>query len=475
MLPVGPTGYGGSPYSALSAFAGSPALVSVDRLLADGLLARADVGPQGGGTGALQEAGAAERHALLRRAFAAFGHAGGGAGAAALDAFRERERAWLPDFALFRALKRAHGEREWTRWPEALRDRDPAALATARLELADEIAFAEFEQLRFAEDWAALRAAARTRGIGLIGDLPIFVAHDSADVWQHRELFHLDGAGAPTVVAGVPPDYFSATGQRWGNPLYRWKRLARSGYGWWIARFRSELARFDAVRIDHFIGFQRYWQVPVSEATAARGRWMKGPGAPLFRALGAALGGRLPLIAEDLGAVTPAVTALRRQFRLPGIKIFQFAFGTDPQAPSFLPHNYPRRSVAYTGTHDNDTAAGWFFDAGGPGTPRSAEQTERERRALLRYLGTDDVRDIHWRMIRAVLQSVANLAVIPMQDLLGLGSEARMNRPGTLSGNWSWRLPPGAPDAALALRLAGLLETYGRRWGRPALPEHVPG
>jgi 4-alpha-glucanotransferase len=352
---------------------------------------------------------------------------------------------------------------QWTRWEPAVRDRVPEALAEARAEHADEIAYVRFQQWRFADDWRALRAYAHARGVGLIGDIPIFVAHDSADVWQHRELYHLGEDGEPTLVAGVPPDYFSASGQRWGNPLYRWDRLRADGYTWWVERFRAMLAEFDAVRLDHFIGFQRYWAIPASERTAIGGTWKKGPGTHFFRELRAALGidGELPLIAEDLGLVTPAVHALRDRFRLPGTKILQFAFGTDPQASDFKPHNYGRRAVAYTGTHDNDTVAGWFHDRGS-GT-RSADQTEVERRAALRYLGSDgDASDIHWKMIRAVASSVANLVVVPVQDLLGLGSEARMNRPGTERGNWSWRLPRGALTPELAARLRDLGATYGR-------------
>jgi len=391
---------------------------------------------------------------------------------AAWDTFRRRDHdpaftlfcteaaPWLEDFALYRALKGAHGEMHWTRWEPDIRDRAPEALARARAAFADEMAYVRFQQWRFATDWRALRAYAHQRGIGLIGDLPIFVAHDSADVWEHRELFRLDEAGEPTLVAGVPPDYFSATGQRWGNPLYRWKRLRATGYAWWIDRFRAALATFDVVRLDHFIAFQRYWEIPVAESTAVKGRWMKGPGAHFFRAVRDALG-ELPLIAEDLGAVTPAVRALRDRFSLPGIKILQFAFGTDPNARDFLPHNYPRRSVAYTGTHDNDTVVGWFHDPGS-GT-RSPAQTEIERRATLHYLGSEaDPSEIHWKMIRAVMASVANVAIVPAQDLLGLGTEARMNRPGTQRGNWGWRLAAGALDARLAARLRELAVTYER-------------
>ena len=454
MLPVGPTGYGNSPYSAQSAFAGNPSLVSVERLVADGLLGPGDRRPVSDDR--------------LEKAFHAVLEAGG------LDdpdfvRFAGEASDWLDDFALYRAIKSAHGKVQWTRWPAPLRDRHPDALAKFRADHREEIDFQRFVQWRFFRDWQMLRAYAHERGVALIGDLPIFLAHDSADVWLNRGQFYLDEAGEPTLVAGVPPDYFSATGQRWGNPLYRWAEMRATGYAWWIARFRSTLALFDAVRLDHFIGYTRYWAIPAREPTAMKGRWRPAPGARFFRAVGDALG-ELPLIAEDLGLVTPAVESLRRRFAFPGIKLLQFAFGTDPQGPSFLPHNYPRDAVAYTGTHDNDTTCGWFFDPGS-GT-RSPEQTARERRAALRYLGApddddarDDGRGIHWRMIRAIMASVANVAVVPAQDLLGLGSEARMNHPGTTTGNWSFRLQPGALTPAIAARLRDLTETYGR--GRP--------
>jgi 4-alpha-glucanotransferase len=449
MLPVGPPGYGNSPYSAESAFAGSPALISIDRLVDDGLLSAAQRGQP--------------RGELLRAAFAAF-RAGGGSPEA--EHFVAASRAWLDDYALYRAIKRSHGDRQWTLWPGELRDREPRALAEAGAALADELAFAHFVQWRFAKDWRALRAYAHARGVGLIGDIPIFVAHDSADVWQHRDLFTLDEAtGEPALVAGVPPDYFSATGQRWGNPLYRWDRMRADGFAWWIARFRATLGAFDALRLDHFIGFARYWEIAAHEATAVNGHWREGPGVPFFAAVREALGD-LPLIAEDLGAMTPEVHALRDRFELPGIKVLQFAFGTDPSAPDFIPHNYPRRAVVYTGTHDNDTTWGWFHDPGSGS--RSPAQTERERQAALHYMGAgpDGANDIHWRMIRLMLMSVANVAIIPVQDLLGLGSEARMNRPGVEQGNWSFRVAPGALTPALGARLRDLTLTYGR--GRAA-------
>jgi 4-alpha-glucanotransferase len=451
MLPVGPTGYANSPYSAQSAFAGNPALVAIDRLIDDGLLAAADRG---------------KRHEeALRAAFAAFRTGGGDRDS---RTFAAAAAPWLDDFALYRAIKRAHGETQWTLWPAPLRDRNPRALAEARKTFADEIAFVRFVQWRFARDWRALRDHAHARGVGLIGDIPIFMAHDSADVWKTRDLYHLKRSGEAALIAGVPPDYFSETGQRWGNPLYRWDRMRRRGYSWWIERFRATLAAFDAVRLDHFIGFSRYWAIPGDEPTAINGRWRRGPGAHFFMAVRRALRAtHLPLIAEDLGVVTPAVKALRDAFELPGIKILQFAFGTDPNAPDFLPHNYPRNAVVYTGTHDNDTTAGWFHDPGS-GT-RSAEQTEKERRAALVYLGHDPseppetaAHDIHWQMIRMVLMSVGNVAIVPAQDLLGLGSASRMNRPGTDQGNWAFRLEPGALTPALAARLRSLCVTYDR-------------
>ena len=443
MLPVGPTGYGNSPYSTESAFAGNPMLISLDRLVEDGLLPAAHR--------------ARPRGEQLRTAFAAFNDAGGDPD---LETYRAEARGWLEDFALYRALKGAHGEQQWTRWPAGLRDRDPRTLDEARATFAEEIAYVRFLEWRFSRDFRALRGYAHERGVALIGDIPIFMAHDSADVWQHRELFTLDeSTGEPSLVAGVPPDYFSETGQRWGNPLYRWDRMRQEGFAWWIERFRAMFAEFDAIRLDHFIGFHRYWEIPGEEATAVNGHWREGPGAAFFDAVTAALG-ELPLIAEDLGAVTLEVKALRDRFGMPGIKVLQFAFGTDASASDFLPHNYPRRAVVYTGTHDNDTTAGWFHDPGSGS--RNPAQVEKERRTALRYLGADDAHDIHWRMIRMILMSVANVAITPVQDLLGLGSEARMNRPGSARGNWSFRLAPNALTGELAARLRELTEIYGR-------------
>jgi 4-alpha-glucanotransferase len=459
MLPVGPPGYRDSPYAAESAFAGNPLFVSLEDLAADGLLDREEVS-RGGPVRTDRVDYDATRVHRLRLLSLAFDRWRTSGNDAAYDRFVAWSAPWLEDFALFRALKRAHGGVQWTRWAPALKTRERGALEAARRAHAREIELEKFIQYRFFTQWAALRGYANKRGVGLIGDLPIMMAHDSADIWQRPDLFFLDDEGEPTAVAGVPPDYFSSTGQRWGNPLYRWKRMRKDGYAWWTDRLRMMMHRFDAIRIDHFIGFQRYWRIPADLPTAIGGRWMRGPRAPFFTAMKKALGD-LPLIAEDLGAATPAVFALRDRFRFPGIKVLQFAFGNDVHADSFLPHNYPRRAVVYTGTHDNDTVVGWFQDQGGAASTRTPAETEAEREHALRYLGSTG-KDIHWDMIRAAYASVASLAVIPMQDVLGLGSEARMNQPATEIGNWTWRVPEGAWTPALADRLSLFARTYGR-------------
>jgi 4-alpha-glucanotransferase len=460
MLPVAPCGNGNSPYSAQSAFAGNPLLIALEPLVERGWLAASELADTRALPSERVDYAASEgyRSQCLRRAFERARRT------LDLQLFREQHRSWLDDYALFRALKHTHADAEWNAWPAALRDRDPHALANARREHADEIEFRCFEQYLFDEQWNALRGYAHARGVSLIGDIPIFLAYDSADVWQHRELFHLDAQGRPKVVSGVPPDYFSETGQRWGNPLYRWDVLRERGYQFWIDRIRTTLARFDVIRLDHFIGFHRYWEIPASEETAVNGRWCAGPGSDLFAALARELG-TLPLIAEDLGAVTPEVKALRDEFALPGMRILQFAFGADNSANDFLPHNYPRRTVVYTGTHDNDTIVGWFEareELAGQASSRSPEQVATEQRAVLRYLGAADGGNVHWDMIRLCLMSVADTAIFPLQDILGLGSEARMNRPGQAAGNWEWRSSADAISSEAAERLADLTRCYER-------------
>jgi len=458
MLPVVPIGEGNSPYSGRSAFAGSPLLIDLLALAREGLLDEPAPPPPFPPERVDYRAAVAYRDEQLRRAFAAFQRK---RKPHSYRAFRERAGGWLDDFALFSALRAASGGQPWSRWEREVRLRRPAALARARRDLALEVELHLFQQWVFDEQWGSFKRHCNDLGVALVGDVPFFVAYDSADVWAHRELFELDGEGQPTVVAGVPPDFFSETGQLWGNPQYRWPAIAKRRYRWWVDRFEHALARFDAIRLDHFIGFYRTWHVPAGAPTAERGTWVAGPSDDLFRAVKRALRReRLPFIAEDLGLVTPEVRALRDRFELPGTRLLQFAFGEDLQAHDFRPHNYPRRAAAYTGTHDNDTIVGWFFDRGG--RERTARQTEVERRNALAYLGLREPDEIHWQLIRCVHASVANLAIIPMQDVLGLGAEARMNRPGTAAGNWEWRMREGAFDERVRARLQEISALYDR-------------
>ncbi len=377
------------------------------------------------------------------------------------EAFCNANERWLDDFALFMALKQDRDGAAWTHWDPALRSRDRAALAQARQKFADRITIQKFLQFAFFAQWRDLREYAQARGVRIMGDLPIYVAHDSADVWTNPQYFHLDDEGNPFVVAGVPPDYFSATGQLWGNPIYRWDVLARDGYAWWLDRLRATFKMVDIIRLDHFRGLEAYWEVPASERTAVKGRWVKGPGPALFRAAQNAFG-ELPLVAENLGVITPEVEALRKEFGFPGMSILQFAFGNDPQAPTFRPHNYPRDLVAYSGTHDCDTTVGWWTSSGRGESTRSDEDIRAEREFAKKYLNTDG-RDIHWVFIRALAASVADTVLIPLQDVLGLGTQARMNQPATLGGNWRWRYGEKMLTPEIAQRLRGLTELFDRR------------
>ncbi len=451
VLPLGPTGYGNSPYAARSAFAGNPLLISLEQLRDDGLLDDADLGdcPEFSLDTVEFDAVAAWKLDRLRRAYGRTLAPGNAAWQEQLAGFSVANSDWLDDYALFMALREAHAGVSWSEWGEAIRARRPEALQAAQRDLADELAFQQFLQFVFAAQWQAVKEYANDRGIQIMGDLPIFVAYDSADVWGHPELFTLDSEGRPLVVAGVPPDYFSATGQRWGNPLYRWDALQQSGYRWWIERFRVQLRAVDMLRIDHFRGFEQCWEIPAERDTAEHGRWVTGPGAELFRAVEATLGA-LPLVAEDLGIITPAVEALRRELGLPGMRVLQFAFGDDARNP-YLPHNYQRDTVVYTGTHDNDTTAGWF-----------AAASEQERRAVQTYLARDGS-DIAHDLIRLAYASVASTAIVPLQDVLGAGSEARMNLPGRAEGNWAWRYRSEALQQSHSAWLAGMVETFGRK------------
>jgi 4-alpha-glucanotransferase len=462
VLPLGPTGYGDSPYQCLSAFAGNHLLIDLPALVEANLLERRHLDLATRGTGDHVDFGdvIATHEPLLALAAERFEELARPPEREAFDGFARANASWLDDFALFMAVKGAHGGAPWTEWAEPIARRDPRAVVEWRQRLDRDVRTWRFAQFSFHRQWAHLRQHCHALDIRILGDLPIFVAHDSADVWAHPDLFHLDPDGSPTVVAGVPPDYFSATGQLWGNPIYRWERLAADGYRWWIERFRSALSLVDMVRVDHFRGFESYWEIPGGATTARNGRWMKGPGAALFDAVQDALG-ELPIVAENLGVITPDVEALRGRFGFPGMAILQFAFGTDPQAPTFRPHNYTRDTVAFTGTHDNDTTVGWWTGAGAGHSTRTGQEISSEREYARRYLNTDGP-DIHWDFIRAVTASVARLSIVPMQDVLGLGSEARMNAPGRPTGNWRWRMRPLATFDASSQRLRQLSEMYER-------------
>lgn len=461
VLPLGPTGFGDSPYQALGAFAGNPMLVSPERLLEDGLLTPAEEAQARAPGGGPIDYGVAipRRAALLRHVGERFAGRASAGLRRDLEDFRERRAGWLPDLALFLALKAAHGGAAWHTWEPELAARTRPALARSAASLAGDVEGQVVTQFLFDRQCRALRAHCHQRRVTLMGDLPIYVAHDSAEVWARRDLFQLDQGGAPVSMAGVPPDYFSATGQLWGNPLYRWDDRLDACAGFMAERARAALAWVDELRLDHFRGFEAYWSIPAGALTAASGAWRPGPGSALLDRLEHEVG-RLPFVAENLGVITPAVEALRHRYGLPGMAILQFAFGTDDQAPVFRPHRYERDLVAYTGTHDNDTVAGWWASAGGDST-RSAEDVQREKDLARRYLDTDG-REIHWVLLRALQASVAATAVAPVQDVLGLGSEARMNRPGTTAGNWRWRLAPGQLTPALASRLGELAGLFDR-------------
>jgi len=451
ILPLYAPGPGNSPYSATSTFAGNEWLISPDLLVDDSLLE----------TEELEEAEAlpADRVAygelipwkkrLLRTAFERFRSQQPPDLMQELAMFRDAHSEWLEDFALFLALKRDQGGAPWFDWPRPLAHREPRAIEDWRGGHADQVEMVIFCQYLFFRQWAEVRRAADDAGVRILGDLPIFVALDSADVWAHPELFLLDDERRPTVVAGVPPDYFSRTGQLWGNPLYDWSRMASRGYAWWIDRMRHALSMADALRLDHFRGFQAYWEVPAGAKVASGGRWVPGPGRELFEALRAAFGG-LPLVAEDLGEITDDVIALRKQVGLPGMAILQFGFSPNPRS-TFIPYALERDVVVYTGTHDNNTTAGWYHDDAG----------DDERDLLRRYVGTDGS-EIHWDMIRLAMASVADLAIVPHQDLAGLGSDCRMNTPGVGDGNWEFRILPWTLKGEIQERLADLIRVFGR-------------
>ena len=464
ILPLGPTGYGNSPYQSTSSFAGNSLLIDVDDLARRGWLAHQAIlhDPRLPIDYVDFDAVTVLKEGSLRLAYEGFRAKGFDP---KFEEFITANTSWLDDFVFYQALKDVHAGHPWYEWEPELVERAPAAMAAWRERLAEGIRYHEFVQYTFEIQWQELRAACQRRGLMVIGDLPIFVAHDSADVWANPELFYLDKRGQPLVVAGVPPDYFSETGQLWGNPLYRWDAHAADDYAWWAARLRFLLGRVDIVRIDHFRGFEAYWEIPAGSTTAAAGKWVEGPGSKFFDAMRRRLG-NLPVIAEDLGLITPGVEALRDEFTLPGMRVLQFGFGPDSGSEKHLPHRFLPHCVVYTGTHDNDTTKGWFTSTD-VATTQSWEEIESERAYARRYL--DSAGDeIHWDMIRVAFSSVADTAVIPLQDILGLDSRARMNLPGKAEGNWQWRFQKGQLDRQAQDRYAELTALYSRWNG--ALP-----
>lgn len=461
VLPLGPTGYGDSPYQGLSVFAGNPLLISPQRLVEMGLLSLDELKtePTLPSDRVDYEGVKAFKAKVLKKAYDNYLLASDPTVCASFEQFCSAEGWWLDDWGLYRALKDANEERAWYDWEPELANREEQALTRVRENLAVEINAHKFYQFLFFTQWSSVKSQCHDRGISIIGDVPIFVAHDSVDVWAHPELFKLDDSKNPRVVAGVPPDFFSKTGQLWGNPIYDWERMRHEGFAWWVARIRAMFGIVDVIRLDHFRGFAAAWEVPFGSETAEHGEWVNSPGRQLFGTLRHVLGD-LPIIAEDLGLITSDVEALRDEFGFPGMRILQFAFGGGADN-IHLPHRHINNSVVYTGTHDNDTSRGWFASLTVRKITEANAHLARTREYCLKYLNSKG-KEIEWDMIRAALASVSDLAVMPMQDVLGLGSEGRMNLPATKGGNWTWRFRPGVLTEKLSSRLRELSEVYGR-------------
>lgn len=450
VFPLGPTGYGDSPYQCFSAFAGNPLLISLEQLVSEGLLKNEDLQEMNGLPKNRVDFGRliSMKTQVLKKAFQVYSKNLDRQSHQDFDSFRMKNKVWLDDFALYMALKERFAGKPWHEWPQGLKNRANEEIEPVRKESASLIEYHQFSQFIFYRQWSAVRDYAHQKGIEIIGDIPIFIAHDSADAWAHPELFYFSEDRQPLKVAGCPPDYFSKTGQLWGNPLYNWRALKDTGYQWWIDRFQQSFELFDRVRLDHFRGFSAYWAIPYGSPTAETGIWEPGPGKELFIAAQRAIG-RLPIIAEDLGIITPDVVELREELGFPGMKILQFAFDSN-EANDYLPHHYEKNSVVYTGTHDNDTTKSWFKGL-----------NKADKKFTLEYLNSNGV-DITWDLIRLAWSSTSLFAVIPMQDLLNLGKEARMNTPGTLGGNWQWRMQKGALTRRLAEKLKKLTKLYNR-------------
>ncbi|MBO1351817.1 MAG: 4-alpha-glucanotransferase [Hormoscilla sp. GUM202] len=452
VLPLGPTGFGNSPYMSYAAMAGNPMLLSPEKLLEEGLLAEEDLAnlPEFPIDTVDFDRAIKVKIPLLQKAYSNFQAQASAKMRKEFEQFCFWKASWLDDYALYMALKDANEGAAWNTWAAEIAKRQPTALKKWQQNLSKKVFYYKYIQFEFFRQWSELKSYANSKGVEIVGDIPIYVAHDSADVWAHPETFCLDEkTGEATLMAGVPPDYFSETGQLWGNPIYDWKNLQKTGFQWWIQRFQAMLDYVDWIRIDHFLGFEGYWAVPQGETTAINGEWMKAPGDAFFETLKQKLG-MLPVLAEDLGVITPEVEELRDKFGFPGMKVLHFAFGSGPGNP-FLPFNLPRNCLVYTGTHDNDTTVGWFN-----------QLPDWERDAVLRYIGHVSPDGIHWDLIRIAFSSVADWAIVPLQDYLGLDSNARMNFPGLVEGNWDWRYRQDSLSEWLSSRLKQMTETYGR-------------
>ncbi|MEP7038566.1 MAG: 4-alpha-glucanotransferase [Acidobacteriota bacterium] len=461
ILPLGPTGYGDSPYQSFSAFAGNTNMIAPELLVDDGFLTTEEINQKPDFPVGKVDFGKLYdwKNNILALAFEKFRTTTSVDLRGKFETFCQNESYWLDNYALFRAVKKSQDQKLWLEWDVLLRLRDENALNVAKENLRDEVQAQKFQQWLFFRQWNDIKSYANEKNIKIVGDVPIFISLDSSDVWCNPQEFKLNADGSPEVVAGVPPDYFSATGQLWGNPIYDWDKMREDGFSWWISRVKATLKTVDVVRVDHFRGFAAAWEVPGNDKTAVSGNWVNVPGKELFHALENAIGD-LPFWAEDLGVITPDVEELRDGFGFPGMRILQFAFGGDAKNHD-LPHNYIKNCVAYTGTHDNDTTVGWFNSGAGKGSTRNKSQIKREHDFCLKYLNSDG-REIHWDFIRAVWSSVANSAIAPMQDLLGLGNNARMNLPASTDGNWNWQCKDGDFSDEIAERLRSLTEIYGR-------------
>jgi 4-alpha-glucanotransferase len=464
VLPLSPTGYGSSPYSALSAFAGNPLLISLEKLVDAGWLTADQIAGLSGHNGPVDFARVnSEKLPLIEEAARNFLNQASGTDLNRYQEFLQRNISWLPDYSMFTVLRRRFGFSSWSEWPEAFAHRHDDAISSLRSGSADELAVEQVIQFFFNEQWCALKNYCTERDIRILGDIAIFVSYDSADVWTNPDIFELDEKLLPICVSGVPPDYFSATGQRWGNPLYKWHTLAARGFDWWVARIRRSLALYDMIRLDHFRGFEACWSIPASEETAVKGIWVKVPGMALFERLKTVFG-ELPFIAEDLGLITPEVDQLREHFHMPGMRVLQFGF-SDRASHLHLPHKCVPNTVVYTGTHDNNTTLGWWIE---DTSPLERENVETYLQPI-RHEG-----EIVWALMRAAARSVANICIFPLQDVLHLGSEARMNRPAASEGNWAWRFEEGDLHPDFATQLAALTEMADRDRYVPPEPPSIP-